>query len=426
MRNWHCACAPGLLGPPQPVMPLVLQCAVETSARSAPLSWSISGCSTSCTAVISWASEPSTTPPSSSSSSQLFPTAILNAVGDQRAPDLSWSVSCVAGVLSARLSWSTSPPAESAPSSPLPSSPPSDDGYFSASPPAVNQTTPLLRQPIFAQSPIECPPALAPSTIVKSARDVATQSSNETSKILKDAASATDQTESTTVECQTPVPPTMVSEETQTSTNTESFSVALQTPKHFQAIQNKKNRQGRRSLTNTKGVSCQTEPTNGVSCPNTSTKGVSCQTEATVTETAEQSESKPAQRPINLKHNKPKGPPANIVSTCKLCLASDLTFHDLRRHYFECTGHPSIEATAESHESVLQYFTREALEHLKLPPNSDYSVLFEPTNQPMEDTAVQYSWMDDMLVYGDESCDYEADDDLLSNPGYEDFNDCDY
>ena len=107
-------------------------------------------------------------------------------------------------------------------------------------------------------------------------------------------------------------------------------------------------------------------------------------------------------------------------------LASDFTFHDLRRHYFECTGHPSIEATAESHESVLQYFTRQALEHLKLLPDSDYSVLFEPTNQPMEDTAVQYSWMDNMLVYGDETCDYEADDYLLSNPGYEDFNDYDY
>ena len=165
MRNWHCACAPGLLGPPQPVMPLVLQCAVETSARSAPLSWSISGCSTSCTAVISWASEPSTTPPSSPSSSQLFPTAILNAVGDQRAPDLSWSVSCVAGVLSARLSWSTSPPAESALSSPLPSSPPSDDGYFSASPPSINHSPPSFRQPISAQSPLKCPSALAPSTI---------------------------------------------------------------------------------------------------------------------------------------------------------------------------------------------------------------------------------------------------------------------
>ena len=152
MRNWHCACAPGLLGPPQPVMPLVLQRAVETSARSAPLSWSISGCSTSCTAVISWASEPSTTPSSSSSSSQMFPTAILNAVGDQRAPDLSWSVSCVAGVLSARLSWSTSPPAESAPSSPLPSPPPSDDGYFSASPPSINHSPPSFRQPISAQS----------------------------------------------------------------------------------------------------------------------------------------------------------------------------------------------------------------------------------------------------------------------------------
>ena len=218
----------------------------------------------------------------------------------------------------------------------------------------------------------------------------------------------------------------MVSEVTQTSLVTESFSVALQTPKHFQQLQNKKNRQGRKTLTNTKGVSCQTEPANGVSCLTTSAIGVSCQTEATVTETAEQSESKPAQRPINSKQNKPKGPPANIVSTCKLCLASDLTFHDLRRHYFECTGHPSIEATAESHESVFTYFTRQALEHLKLPPDSDYSVLFEPTNQPMEDTAVQYSWMDDMIVYGDETCDYEADDDLLSNPGYEDFNDYDY
>ena len=138
MRNWHCACAPGLLGPPQPVMPLVLQRAVETSARSAPLSWSISGCSTSCTAVISWASEPSTTPSSSSSSSQMFPTAILNAVGDQRWPDLSWSVSCVAGILSARLSWSTI-------SSPVPSSSPvSDSGYESASSPPPN--SPPLRQ----------------------------------------------------------------------------------------------------------------------------------------------------------------------------------------------------------------------------------------------------------------------------------------
>ena len=134
MRNWDCACAPGILGPPQPVMPLVLQRAVETSARSAPLLWSISGCSSSCSAMISWASEPSTTPPTSSllSSNQLFPAAILNAVDARWASNLSWSVSCAAGILSARLSWSTI-------SSPVPSSPAaSDSGYASASSPPPN------------------------------------------------------------------------------------------------------------------------------------------------------------------------------------------------------------------------------------------------------------------------------------------------
>ena len=217
----------------------------------------------------------------------------------------------------------------------------------------------------------------------------------------------------------------MVTAVTQTFPDTLSFSVALQTPAVFENNP-KKNPKSRQTATNNKGVSCQTEPTIGVSCHTKPTVGVSCQTEATVTKPDETSEQKPAQRPINTNQNKPKGQPTNIVSTCKLCLASDFTFHDLRRHYFECTGHPSIEATAESHESVLQYFTRQALEHLKLLPDSDYSVLFEPTNQPMEDTAVQYSWMDNMLVYGDETCDYEADDYLLSNPGYEDFNDYDY
>ena len=372
-------------------MPLVLQRAVETCARSAPLSWSISGCSSSCNASISWVSEPSTTPPTSSSSFQMFPTAVLNAVSAPSASNLSWTVYEVAGILSAKLSWSTVPAPESAtppaasPASPVvtSSSPASDAGYFSASPPTSTsrQSKPSSPLPIRALadslSPIPSTPS-SPSpdsttsdSELASSNEAAVQTSHKF-KQTQDAATTTPKTsfdsiavqttlQTNSIDVQTTPPPVMQSSACQTDNTSPEPAQNHADPNLLQRpkFNKQKKRKSKKNRT-TNAVQPKAEPT------------------------------------------KPVLPQPELY-ICKLCQQMNITRSERACHMFDCTGNPMRRVQDGALlDELTKRFVTEGQKLLNIPPTADYTTIYEIINKKCDGSVVHESWMDDMLDYGTE------------------------
>ena len=149
-RNWTCACAPGLLGPPPSIIPPAVRVIVEISASGPPLNCKLSVHEDSSIITINWHYTQAVL---STNPHQHFPPALLSALEILCPLSPSWSIGMDNDLLSCEITWSTStPPSASTPCPPkVPSSPP-DSGYCSLSSP-INNTFPCSPVPFVIEPP---------------------------------------------------------------------------------------------------------------------------------------------------------------------------------------------------------------------------------------------------------------------------------
>ena len=139
-RNWHCACKPGLLGPPVSSLPSTLHASVENCTNGPPSSWRLSQTEDSTLMVLNWSPLPYHNSPTSFGPS--FPPALLTVIGTFNAPVSSWNISSDNAVTTCNIIWSTISCSPCKPSTPVLQNHSPDLGYCSVSPSSSPATPP--------------------------------------------------------------------------------------------------------------------------------------------------------------------------------------------------------------------------------------------------------------------------------------------
>ena len=150
-RNWTCACAPGLLGPPPSIIPPAVRVIVESSASGLPLDWKMSVTPKSSVITINWRTNQAVL---SAKPLQYFPPALLSALDLICPPSPSWCIDMANNLLTCEISWSTStspPTPTSCLPKVLPSSP--DSGYLSPTS-SINTDFPPSPIPLVFDPPV--------------------------------------------------------------------------------------------------------------------------------------------------------------------------------------------------------------------------------------------------------------------------------